>query len=248
MKKCLLTFVLCISVLSLNNIANAAAGDAVKERGYISLNASKSVEVDPNIARVSFAVENTAETVQKASTDNNEISNSIIKALKNITNTQSDVIKTNNFSVSPIYSTTKDGKRVIKNYMAVNSITVETKDINKVAGLIDAAIAGGANRTDGLYYSYENDKKLCSDIYPQLLKDLKNQASLIVQSVGSSLDGIKHINASCSSANSAISNGRFFAAKTMMAADGAAEEAMSTPIESGKVKINVYLNADFYVK
>lgn len=248
MKKILIISLILTGFISFSGVVSASSDvNGKKTPGYISLSASKTIEQEPNIARVSFAVENTAETAQKAAGENNEISNQIINALKSVTSSETDVIRTNNFSVRPIYSNTRDGKRVIKNYMAVNSVSVETKDTKKIAKVIDSAIAAGANRTDSLSYTYQNDDSLCSQTYPILLKGLKNQADEIAKSVGSEVDGIRNINVSCSSENSIVSNGRFYAAKAV-SADGIAEEAVSAPIEAGKVKIRVYVNADFYVK
>lgn len=248
MKKNLLIALICTAFL-INITANAAViNDTKKDAGFISLNSSTTKDVDPNIAKVTFAVENTAENAIKASAENNEISNKIINALKTITNVQTDVIKTNNFSIRPVYNTTSSGKRVIKNYTAVNSVTVETKDINKVAKLIDTAIANGANRTDGLTYAFENDKSVCKELYPSLIKELRDQAFSLAQAAGSSLDGIKQINANCV-IDSYASNGRFFNAKASgLAMDSAIPEAAPTVVEAGKVKIRVYVNADFYVK
>ncbi len=243
MKK-LFLLVLCLSFVSLTQYSQAAVTDVTKETGYISLNASTTKEVEPNLAKVTFAVENTASDAQKAAAENNEVSNKIISALKALTNEQTDTIKTNNFSVRPVYSSTSTGKRVIKNYTAVNSVTVETKDIKKVAQFIDTAIANGANRTDGLYYSYENDKSVCNDLYPALIKNLKEQAGILAAAAGTSLDGIRHINASCNTDYAVVSNGRFYAKASVDSAGSAAE---SVTVEAGKVKIRVYVNADFYV-
>ncbi len=246
MNKKILSSILFGIILFSGVCVNAYENGIKKEAGYISLNASKTKEIEPNIARVTFAVENTAETAQKATLENNEVSTKIISALKKETNSETEVIKTNNFSVRPVYTTTASGKRTIKNYSAVNSVIVETKDTKKIAKLIDTAIANGANRTEGLYYSYENDESMCNSLYPELLKELKAQADTIAKSAGSSVEGIKHINASCST-DMAVSNGRFYA--NAMVSDGAVETAeISTPVEAGKVKIRVYVSADFYLK
>lgn len=245
MKKIILAIIVCLCIISFNLNANSQPTDTKKAAGYISLNASKTVDVEPNIARVNFSVENTAETAQKATEENNNVSTKIINALKASANSKTDVIRTNNFAVRPVYYTNKDGKRTIKNYTAVNSITIQTENIKNISNLIDVAIANGANRTDGLYFSYENENSACNEIYPQLMSSLKNQAESIAQSAGTTLDGIKSISASCSS-ESTISNGRFYA-KAQADASGV-EEAVSTPVEAGKVKVRVYVNVDFYVK
>lgn len=242
MKKIFLSLFLMGIILLQINSANA---EIKKEAGYISLNASKSKEIEPNRARISFAVESIENEAQAAVTKNNEISNKIIKALKEITTIETDTIKTNNFSVRPNYAKGLNGARIIKNYTAINSVIVETKDITKVAKIIDIAIANGANRTDNLSYSFEGEKNECLSLYPLIMKELNEQASILATSSGSILDGIKHINASCNM-DKPTSNGRFYAKNAMT--DGAKEETISTPIEAGKVKIRVYINAEYYVK
>ena len=218
-----------------------------KEAGFISLNSSQVKEIEPNLATVTFAVENTAEEAQKAVSKNNEISDKIIKALKQVSSSNTDIIKTTGFSLRPVYATTATGKRVIKNYTAVNSVRVETKDVQKVAKFIDVAINNGANRTDNLVYSLQNEKKVCAQLYPELAKELTDMAKEIALSTGMTFDGLKYMNVSCNTDN--VSNGRYFT-KAMLAsgAQDTEEAAISAPVEAGKIKLRVYVNADFYVK
>ena len=247
MKKILSVFILVTAALMLNQISIA---DTVTKRdsGYISLSSSKSIDVEPNIARVTFAVENNADTAQKASTANNEVSNKVMSALKRLTDDKSDIIKTTNFSVRPVYTYSKDGKKNLKYYTAVNSITVQTKNIRNVSSLIDAAISNGANRTDGLSYTYENENSACNELYPEVMSSLRKQAASIAQAAGASVDGIKYINASCST-NTSFSNRHVYLAKSALAdGSGEVEETAAAPVEAGKVKVTVHVNVDFYVK
>ena len=46
--------------------------------------------------------------------------------------------------------------------------------------------------------------------------------------------------------DSYVSNGRFYAKSASL--DSTVGESSTTPVEAGKVKIRVYVNADFYVK
>ncbi len=246
MKKILFLLLACISVLTINQTVNAAVNsDTQKTAGYISLNGSETKEVEPNMAAITFAVENNANTAQAATEENNVISNNIITALKLIIDANTDTIKTTNFSVRPNY-TTIAGKRTIRNYSAVNSVTVTTKDITKVAKLIDTAIANGANRTNNLQFGIENPQQTCNELYPQVVKSLKSQATTLANALGTSLDGLKYMNVSCN-ADTVANNGRFYMNKVAM--DSAVGEAApSAPVESGKAKIRVFVNADFYVK
>ncbi len=248
MKKALYIFIILALAVSTGLITKAnAAVETKRDAGVISLNNNITKEIEPNFATITFAVENTANEAKKAVSENNETSNKIIKALKLIANSNTDTIKTTNFSVRPVYATSSTGKRTIKNYMAVNSVKVETKDITKVASFIDTAINNGANRTDYLNYTLQNEKTICKEMYPSLVKDIRNTASELAIAAGTTLDGLKQLNVSCNT-DSAVSNGRFYA-KSMAAMN--AEDAAGiepTTIEAGKVKVRVYVNADFYVK
>ena len=230
------------------SFSQSAFAEIKRETGFISLNSSIVKEIEPNLSSITFAVENTAETAQKASFENNQTSEKIIKALKAVSSADTDTIKTSNFSVRPVYGTAHSGKRVIKNYTAVNSVRVETKDVSKTAKFIDAAMSAGANRTDNLVYSLQNERQVCSSLYPVLVKELTKTASELASAAGSALDGLKSLSVSCNI--DTVSNGRFFAAKALGASmDAAASEtAASAPVESGKIKIRAYVNADYYVK
>lgn len=249
MKKIIYLFILTYSFVSILSQSSFAAvnNDIGKTQGYISLNNSIVKEVEPNIATVTFAVENTADSANKAVEANNLTSNEIINALKLISNEQTEIIKTSRFSVHPIYANTTSGKRVIKNYQAVNSITVQTKDITKVAKLIDTAIAKGANRTDNLVYSLENDKSVCKEQYPILIKEMKLMANNLAQAAGTSIDGLKQLNVSCNTEN-VSPNVRLYAKSNAAMGSVMDEASVSTPVESGKIKVRIYVNADFYVK
>lgn len=244
MKKSLLVVVICACALFFSQTVNAAPSQNVKkDAGYISLNGSTVKEVEPNIARITFAVENTGSNAQTATEENAKISKTIVDALKLIITENTDTIKTSNFAVTPVFAT-QNGKRVIKNYTAVNSVTIETKEISKITNFIDTAIASGANRVNGLTYGLMSEKEVCSELYQSIIKELKAEANILAQAAGTSLDGLKHMNTNCSISSNA-SNTRVYSKSI---GEGSVDMAVSTPVESGKIKIRVYVNADFYVK
>lgn len=242
MKKLSLSILLCLIVLTVAQVCSAA--DTKEEKGYISLSGFMEREVEPNVARVTFSVVTTDKEVKKASEENNIITNKIITALKEITNEETDKIKTINFSVNPVYETQANSKREIINYTVNNSVSVETKNVKSVSKLIDTALANGANRFNGLSFSFENDKTACNEMYPIVLKDMRSEADIIAKAAGTTVSKVKQINASCST-NMSYSNRMVYAAKS----NGVTmDSASSTPIESGKVKVSVRVNADFFVK
>ena len=56
------------------------------------------------------------------------------------------------------------------------------------------------------------------------------------------------MNVSCNVEGASSNNVRFYAKALAASADGAAIEEAAAPVESGKIKIRAYVNADYYVK
>ena len=237
---------ICLLFFVVNSSFATTVDSLKKENGFISLSSSQEKEVEPNLLNIVFSVENTSSEAVKATNENKLISNSIISELKLLLTEPTDKINTTNFNVRPVYSNTPTGKRIIKNYTAINSVSVETRNIHKASVLIDKAISLGANSVSGLNYSFDDEKKVCRELYPQIVSDLKLQASILAKAAGTSLDGLKHLNASCNATNP-VNKGRVYA-KSLMMDSSASVETVSTPIEVGKVKIRAYVNSEFYVK
>lgn len=210
------------------------------EKGYISINKSVSEEIAPNQAEIYIGVETSDKLVKKASEDNKFIANQIASALKKSLG-PNDYIKTSNYSITPIYVYTKEHKRILNNYTVSNIIIVKTKNINLVSNLIDTATEKGATRIDNLKFSATDYDSICNSSMAKITKDLYIQADTIAKSINSQILGIKSINATC---NQEGEQRPIFA----MMSKAVSSESASTPIESGKIKIFVNVNASFYVK
>ncbi len=213
-----------------------------KQNGYISVSSSKSREVDPNIAELSFAVETQAKTVDIAVNSNKNAANKVISSLKPLLDTKNgDTIKTSSFSVRPNYFYPKDKARVLDGYTVVNSVLVKTKKTSSVGSLIDVAVKNGANRLDSLVFSLSDEDSIGNDLYPIAVKDAYSQATVIAKSLNMSILGVKSISANINSQNRPWATAMYAKALDRT-------EEVSTPIETGKIKVTVTINAEFEVK
>ena len=79
-------------------------------------------------------------------------------------------------------------------------------------------------------------------------KKAQSRASYIAKNLGTTIDGIRSVDISCS-ANNNYSMPRMYMAKNMLGAvaDSAGEENSSTSISSGVVKINANVNVTFFL-
>lgn len=235
----LLTVASILSILVFASLSTTAT-TTEQDRGYISVNESTIKEVSPNQAEITIGIETSDVSLQKASDNNKTIANKIYTSLKAQLGS-GDYIKTNTFSANPIYTYTKENKRVFDKYVVSNTVTVKTKSINKVSKLIDSAVAQGATNVDNLQFSATDYDCACNEALAELTKKAYSQANTVAQSINTQITGVKSINATCNADNGPRP---YYA----MMAKNAMESVSSTPIESGKQKINVNIDASFYVK
>lgn len=228
-----------LSLLTLGLMANS---EPVKSPAYISTNATSQKEVEPNVAEISFTVETKDKTVDKATTANKNLSNSLITSLKSNLDTN-DTLTTTNFNVRPEYSYPKDSKPVLEGYSAINTVKVKTKTVNKIPKLIDSAIKAGITQVGNLNFSLDNPENICNELYPAAVNSALNQASIIAKSLKTEVLGIRKITSSC---EMDYNNNypRVFSTKTM--SDNAGSS--SYPVESGTIKVRAVINGEFNLK
>lgn len=237
-------------LLLTQNTAISAGDDSVTEhRGYISTHIEKTKDVYPNIAEVTFTKENTAKTIEAASTDNKTAIAAINKALQAFKTNDQTEIRTGSYSAHPNYVYVKNSdKRQISGYTVVNSVTVKTKSTEQLGKMIDAAIKAGADRVGALSFSYENDGTICAELLNLATKEAYDRALQTASAAKQSLKGIKTIGTGCYTQMNNTNRYRNFAASAKMT-DGVAEaEEPETSVTPGKVKVRATINADFYVK
>ena len=239
-----------LSVLTGSIMATSAVANNDKERGYITISTSANTEIAPDVAEISFAVKTTdTKSMQKASLMNKDISEKIYNIMKELINSSNgDYIKTSNYNASPVYIY-DNNKRKFDKYEVSNRIIVHTKSLDKLGSMIDKATEAGATNIDSLNFSVSNYESQCNSLIELATKKANTRANIAVKSAGSTLDGIRSIDISCSE-NANYSTPRFYMAKNMLSAtaDSVAAEGSSTSVSGGVIKVYANVNASFFVK
>jgi len=246
MKKILVNSILffivpCALVFSMFSPVLPTFADTVeKDKGFVSVNISTTKEVAPNQAEISVNIETSDKSMQKASADNKVIADKVYSSLKKLLGS-TDYIKTSNYSAKPQYIYNRDSRKdVFDKYVVTNSVVVRTKNINLVSTLVDTAVGQGATSVNNLQFLVSDYDFACSDALAEVTKKAYSQANSVAGSINTKITGVKSINATC---NSEKSPRPYYA---MMPSDSVGGSS-ATPIESGKIKINVNVDASFYV-
>jgi uncharacterized protein len=111
----------------------------------ITVDGTGTVSTVPNEADFSFGVSATAPTAKAALSGCARRTSSMIAALSKAGVKPSD-IQTAEIALSP--NTNDAGTRIV-NFTASNTVTVKTRAITTSGGIVDAAVAAGANTVDG---------------------------------------------------------------------------------------------------
>lgn len=200
----------------------------------ISTSATGEARYVPDRATISLGVQTRALTAAKASADNAIKQRAVIDAIR-AQGIAADQISTVNYNLNAeqVYNPQAGDKAPrITGYVATNTVRVEVKKIDQVGGLIDAAIAKGANEVNSLdFHSSAPDslrRVALADAYRQALAD----ATVLAQAAGGQLGELIELTTGSSGGGQPQPMYRM-----------AAQAAPSTPISIGETGLNAAIVA-----
>jgi uncharacterized protein YggE len=124
----------------------------------ISVTGHGEVTASPDRVALSFTVETTGVRAAAAAAENAKRSSAVIDAVKAFLGAD-DTTTTTRYMIEPRYEAPSAGSARephITGYLVRNEVQVESRRLDKVSALIDAAIGAGANRISGLRFSLSN--------------------------------------------------------------------------------------------
>jgi uncharacterized protein YggE len=167
--------------------AEAAALDRVvqaEESGWIQVSGVGSVQVEPDRARVSFAVETRAEMADRAASANADAMDAVLRAIR-ASGLEGVVLQTFGYSLQPEYATNNNRRtREIVAYTALNNVRATMEEVDQVGRAIDVAIAAGANRVLGISFFASDTEDAHAEALAEAVRSAREQARVIAESLG----------------------------------------------------------------
>jgi len=154
-----------------------------------------------------------------------------------------DTAVTTRYTIEPRYETARPGEPReprITGYVARNEVQVESRRIDRVGALIDAAIAARANRVSGLQFSLSKRAESLRTAIEKAGADARAQAESVARGLGVRLKGVL----SATTATAPIVSARRFEALAMA---GEARQA-PTPIEPGELTVSATLQVTYEIE
>jgi hypothetical protein len=142
--------------------------------------------VAPDIAQIEAGVSNMAKTARAAAEANNNAMGKVLLELKGAGLDAKDY-QTSRLSIQPQYASNRPGPSEINGYLASNFVTVQVRDIARVAGLVDTLVVAGANEIRGISFRVANPSKVLDDIRAEAIADAKRKAEIYARAAGVTL-------------------------------------------------------------
>ncbi|PKM91351.1 hypothetical protein CVU82_02015 [Candidatus Falkowbacteria bacterium HGW-Falkowbacteria-1] len=193
------SFKLVIALVLILALSGVAVISILRDRivnpiqNQVSVNGQGRVSYEPNIANITIGVQvDKVEQPEEALGTLNGKVNKIIASL-NVLGVDSKDIKNQNYSLYPFYDYV-EGVNKMTGYNANQQIVVKVYDVdksfNKVNQIISEATKAGANQIIGVNFESSEIEKIKQDARLLAIKDAKNKAQSLSESVGVSLGDI----------------------------------------------------------
>ncbi len=214
------------------NLQNSAA------QNVISVSATGTIKVMPDIAYVSAGVVTQDADAAKAQSDNTEAMTALFEALKGAGLTEDD-IDTTNYTVYPMYDYSEGGNGRITAYEVTNTVRITVRDIKRVGEIITAAAENGANTNFSIAFTLEDEDAHYNEALTKAMEEAKAKADAIATAGGVSLGGVLSV----SEGSYSYSPVYEYAAQPSMAADAGQE----TPVSAGELEVTATVSVVYSI-
>ena len=168
----------------------------------ISVTGSATATTEPDLVNVRFGVEIRRDTSQEALTANAGLVQKIVQSLRKA-GIEEEEISTSRFNIQAVYESEQDrvtGRRsnVLAGYQVNNMLQVETSKLDRVAVIIDSAVAAGVNRVDGVQFllSQEVLTRLKDQLIERAVLNARAKAELALAPLNYVISGVRDMSLS----------------------------------------------------
>ncbi len=218
-----------------DRLSQTQAAEA-QDPGWIQVSGTGSVQIAPDRARITFAMETRAETASEAAALNADAMDAVLQALR-AGDLQGLVLETFGYSLRPEYAANNNQRtREIVAYTALNNVGATIEDVDAVGRVLDIAIGAGANRVSSISFFASDTEAARAEALAQAVGNARAQAEVIAESLGYRLGAPLEINGGAQRP----SGGRFTEGLVMTQA-----RSVQTPIEVGDQTVTANVSIRF---
>jgi len=205
----------------------AVADDRTMPTPQIVVTGEGRVEVAPDMATITLGAQAEALNAAEALAATSAATARILAQLSEAGIEPRD-IQTANLSLSPRYDHARSGTGPMRllGYLASNTIRVRVRDLDALGARLDAAVAAGGNRFDGLAFGLQDPEPVTDEARRRAVVDARRKAELYAEAAGVTLGPVLTI----------TDQGSFGAPQPRMRAEMMMADA-AVPVAAGEIEI-----------
>jgi hypothetical protein len=224
--------------------AETAIAQAGTAMNTITVSASGSVKVDPDIAYVNAAVETKGATAAEAQKANAEKFAAVEKVLYEQFGLGKQDVQTTGFYVQPEYTYTEKDGRKLTGYTAVHSVRIGYRKLTEIGKLLDALSAAGANRVDGVQFGTEKSDQYELEALKNAMKNADAKANVLAASAKRQVKGVLNIVQGGSSTPPVL----YMNEAQVKVMDSAAASSAATSVQTGQIEISASVTVQYQMQ
>jgi uncharacterized protein YggE len=228
-----LAAVLCLGLLSLQPQTAAAQDDL---RSTVSVVGDGRVAVQPDTVFTGFGVESVSANLAEAQNDAFTRMQSVIDAIVAQGVARED-IKTRSINISTEYD--QQDRTRIRAYRVSSSVQVQIRNVSTTSQVIDAAVAAGANRVDGISFAVADQTPYKDQARALAMTNARQKADQLASLAGMRIVAVKAISESDATSTPVRSE------RAVSAAPAAAAPA---PVEPGEQEVRTQVSVVYIIE
>lgn len=207
----------------------------------VSVTGIGEVRVQPTEVLVNLGVETREKTLDAARKDTDKKAAAIINYLKK-NGVDTKDIQTSFVTVQPIYNRGEYGVTTPDMYMAIKTMTVKIKKLDKYDEILSGLYGVGANRVDGIRFQVADMDKYKAEARKKAVADAKQKATVLTNELGAKVGRVYAINESTSG------GGPRPMYKMAMMESAAADMDGGPSIAGGELVISSHVDVSFIIE
>lgn len=201
----------------------------------LTVRGSAEVSVEPDHATVRLGVLSQKPAAAEAQREANQVAGHILENLREL-GIEERQIQTSELQLSPVYANSnpraaQPEEPKIVAYRASNVVSVRLEDLSRIGPAVDAGLAAGANRLEGVAFGLKNDLPARRDALRQAVEEARSKAQTMAEALGVRLGDVLSLD----EGGVSIDVPRMALARGMAFSE--ASDA-STPVASGRITVS----------
>jgi uncharacterized protein len=190
-------YVLLASVVAVVTVIGSSGLRSVQSAGpstpaEISVTADGVVHAAPDTARLWIGVDVSGPTLAPADREADQRISAVIATLRSAGIPDAH-LRTMSMTISPLYDAQNSQPQELRGYISGSMLEVETSDLPGLPGLIDSAMAAGANRVEQIRFESQNLEQLRGQARDQAWQAARARADQLAQRAGTRLDRVTSV-------------------------------------------------------